>query len=303
MPALCANALAPTYGERANGEMFVISLIACAIRVSSGSPPGSPSVTLSTGSPYLSSQVGDDGQQVGVAGALAVPVDGALDVRAPGLDRGERVGDRAAGVVVRVDAEDRRRARRLPGSRARSPRPRWGPCRRWCRTGRPPRRRPRTRRARRRASTPGRTGSRRRSARRRPRPGAPRAPGTRRCPRSSRGSRRRWSAARARRAAGRAWRRARRPAPRSRPARAPAGRRPRACPALRVLPNAASSALRKSSSLAARLKNSVSLGTAPGQPPSMKPTPSSSSSGAMASLSATERFMPSCWAPSRRVVS
>ena len=74
-------------------------------------------------------------------------------------------------------------------------------------------------------------------------------------------------------------------------------------PALRVLPNAASSALRKSSSLAARLKNSVSLGTAPGQPPSMKPTPSSSSSGAMASLSATERFIPSCWAPSRRVVS
>ena len=54
MPALCANALAPTYGDRANGEMFVISLMAWAIRVSSGSPPGSPSVTLSTGSPYLS---------------------------------------------------------------------------------------------------------------------------------------------------------------------------------------------------------------------------------------------------------
>ncbi len=74
-------------------------------------------------------------------------------------------------------------------------------------------------------------------------------------------------------------------------------------PALRVAPNAASTARRRSSSLAARRKNSVSLGTAPGQPPSMKPTPSSSSSGAMASLSATERFMPSCCAPSRRVVS
>jgi hypothetical protein len=55
--------------------------------------------------------------------------------------------------------------------------------------------------------------------------------------------------------------------------------------------------------LAARAKNSVSLGIAPGQPPSMNPTPSSSRSGAIASLSATDRFMPSCCAPSRSVVS
>ena len=47
----------------------------------------------------------------------------------------------------------------------------------------------------------------------------------------------------------------------------------------------------------------VSLGLAPGQPPSMKSTPSSSSSAVMASLSLTERFRPSCWDPSRRVVS
>ena len=40
--------------------------------------------------------------------------------------------------------------------------------------------------------------------------------------------------------------------------------------------------------LRARAKNSVSLGIAPGQPPSMKPTPNSSSSRATASLSATE---------------
>ena len=43
--------------------------------------------------------------EVGVAGALAVAVDGALHVRAARLDRDERVRDRAAGVVVRVDAE------------------------------------------------------------------------------------------------------------------------------------------------------------------------------------------------------
>ena len=60
-------------------------------------------------------------------------------------------------------------------------------------------------------------------------------------------------------------------------------------PALRVEPNATSTAcLRISSPAAALAKNSVSLGIAPGQPPSMKPTPSSSSSRATASLSATE---------------
>ena len=42
------------------------------------------------------------------------------------------------------------------------------------------------------------------------------------------------------------------------------------------------------SSVRARAKNSVSLGSAPGQPPSMNPTPISSSSRATASLSATE---------------
>ena len=42
-----------------------------------------------------------------------------------------------------------------------------------------------------------------------------------------------------------------------------------ATPARRVAPNAASLACRRSSSTAARRKNSVSLGFAPGQPPSM----------------------------------
>ena len=76
-----------------------------------------------------------------------------------------------------------------------------------------------------------------------------------------------------------------------------------ATPARRVAPKAASVALRRSSSWAARRKNSVSLGFAPGQPPSMKPTPSPSICRAMESLSSTERFNPSCCAPSRSVVS
>ena len=42
-----------------------------------------------------------------------------------------------------------------------------------------------------------------------------------------------------------------------------------ATPARRVAPKAASRACRRSSSWAARRKNSVSLGLAPGQPPSM----------------------------------
>ncbi len=76
-----------------------------------------------------------------------------------------------------------------------------------------------------------------------------------------------------------------------------------ATPAFRVAPNATSWACSRRSSFFARAKNSVSLGRAPGQPPSMNPTPSSSSSRATASLSFTEYEMPSRWAPSRSVVS
>ena len=74
-------------------------------------------------------------------------------------------------------------------------------------------------------------------------------------------------------------------------------------PARRVAPKATSWACLKSISCRARAKNSVSRGLAPGQPPSMKPTPKSSRCRAMASLSATVRLMPSRCAPSRRVVS
>ncbi len=57
---------------------------------------------LATG---LQLQVADDGEQVGVAGALAVAVDRALHVRGTDVEGGHRVGHRAAGVVVAVDAE------------------------------------------------------------------------------------------------------------------------------------------------------------------------------------------------------
>ena len=53
----------------------------------------------------LELEVGHHRDQVGVARALAVPVDGALHVGRAGLDRGQGVGDGAAGVVVAVDAD------------------------------------------------------------------------------------------------------------------------------------------------------------------------------------------------------
>ena len=54
----------------------------------------------------LQLQVGDHRGEVAVAGALAEPVERALHVAGAGVHRGHRVGDRAAGVVVAVDADD-----------------------------------------------------------------------------------------------------------------------------------------------------------------------------------------------------
>jgi hypothetical protein len=52
----------------------------------------------------LELEVGDDGEQVGIAGALAVTVDRSLHMgRRTGIDGRHRVGDRAPGVVVAVD--------------------------------------------------------------------------------------------------------------------------------------------------------------------------------------------------------
>jgi hypothetical protein len=78
---------------------LVTSLMACAIRVASRSRSGSQQRHT-----LLDLQVRDDGEDVGVAGALAVAVDGALHVRGAGVDGRHRVGDRAPGVVVAVDA-------------------------------------------------------------------------------------------------------------------------------------------------------------------------------------------------------
>ena len=71
-----------------------------------GDPGGVAEQTLRQHPPVqLQLEVGHDGHEVGVAGPLAVPVDGALHVRRAGLDGGQCVGDRAAGVVVAVDAD------------------------------------------------------------------------------------------------------------------------------------------------------------------------------------------------------
>ena len=53
----------------------------------------------------LERQVGQDADHVGVAGPLAVAVDGRLDVADPGRDGGHRVGHRELGVVMGVDPE------------------------------------------------------------------------------------------------------------------------------------------------------------------------------------------------------
>ena len=74
-------------------------------------------------------------------------------------------------------------------------------------------------------------------------------------------------------------------------------------PALRVEPNATKVAVSSDSSVLARSKNSMSLGFAPGQPPSMNVTPRWSSCSATRSLSSTVNERPSCWLPSRRMVS
>src|SRR5215510_972773 len=55
---------------------------------------------------HLQFQIGDDGAEVGVAAALAVAVDAALDVRGSLLNRSQRVGNSHIRIVVRVDADD-----------------------------------------------------------------------------------------------------------------------------------------------------------------------------------------------------
>ena len=124
---------------------------------------------------HLQLEVGDAGHQVGVAGALAVAVDRALELGGAAEHGGDRVGHRAAGVVLGVDAELLVGAEVGVRPRRRCAAPRGAASRRWCRTARGSRRRwwrpPRARAAR----TRGWPCSRRRSARRRRTPAGPAA--------------------------------------------------------------------------------------------------------------------------------
>ena len=190
---------------------------------------------------HLRDQPADDAEDVRVAGALAVPVRRALDVRRAGIHGGQGVGHRATRVVLGVDAEPDAGATAHVRTRRRA-RPS-AACRRWCRTGRRRRRRPRPRRRARARRSRGRAGSRRRSARSRRTRGVPRRAGTRPCRAPSRGSPPAWCAARRstchtvglgheRDDRARASRAARAPAGRPRPARRPCGS-PRTPPARR----------------------------------------------------------------------
>ena len=59
----------------------------------------------STSRAQLELEIGNDRQEIGVAGALAIAVERALHVGGAGVDGGQRVRDRATRVVVTVDAQ------------------------------------------------------------------------------------------------------------------------------------------------------------------------------------------------------
>ena len=99
-PALWANADDPTYGRlRVDGTVQRLGDV-----VAHDGEPLEPALgeALVT---ELELQVGDDRREVGVPRALAEAVQRALHVTRAGAHRGHRVGDRAAGVVVAVDAD------------------------------------------------------------------------------------------------------------------------------------------------------------------------------------------------------
>ena len=123
----------------------------------------------------LELEVGHHRQQVGVAGPLAVAVEGALHLHHPGRRPRRASWPPRSRCRCGSGCPAAPRARRHRAARRR--RSRSAACRRWCRTAPPPRRRPRPPPAPPRARRPGRTGSRRRSARR---PGTPAGPRRRR---------------------------------------------------------------------------------------------------------------------------
>ena len=90
----------PTYGWSGSGARLSSSSTKCAVSVSRASRSGGEDLAA-----QLELQVGDDRDEVRVAGALADAVHRALHLRRARLDGDERVGDGALGVVVAVDAE------------------------------------------------------------------------------------------------------------------------------------------------------------------------------------------------------
>ncbi len=97
-----ANADEPTYGRlRIDRPVERFGDVVAHGRQPLDAPVGQARVA------ELELQVGDHGGEVRVPGAFTEPVERPLDVAGSRGDRGHRVGDRAAGVVVAVDADDR----------------------------------------------------------------------------------------------------------------------------------------------------------------------------------------------------
>ncbi len=105
MPAFVAKAEAPTKGAWRSGCRFRSSSKARDERVSSPSDASEIPVSNRDGVFGLQRQRADERDEVGVAAALAEAVERALDLARAGLDRGKRVRDRAAAIVMGVDAE------------------------------------------------------------------------------------------------------------------------------------------------------------------------------------------------------
>ena len=251
---------------------------------------------------HLELEVGDDRDEVGVAGALADPVHRALDLARADLDGGQRVGHAALGVVVAVDGdahpvahggEHRRgrldhlgRQRRAVGV-AQGDRLGAGAGGRAQAVA---------------ARSRGRRGSRRRSARRRRRPACP--PATRKATDSaimarfsSRSTRTTFSRCSPQVLPTIVHTGAKQSASTRRPSSSAA-----ATPRRRVMPKAAMSACSKRS-WASSSKSSSSLGFDDGKPASMRWTPSSSSLRATRTFSAADSVRPGPCMPSRSVAS
>ncbi len=99
---MCANADEPTYGR-----LWVDRPIERFGHMVADRSETVDAAVGQAGVAELELQVRDHRGEVGVAGALAQTVEGALHVAGTSLDRRHRVGHSTAGVVVAVDPDDR----------------------------------------------------------------------------------------------------------------------------------------------------------------------------------------------------